>query len=124
MSDIQIPLNGEPEFYQDLSEDLLQRHCRTCVNFIRPSIPYLSSWGKCSKGVVTGWCRDFFPACNLFANRTRNQAIFETLLTWFVIAAAIFALVKFVTVMGYFWSHGLPPLPPEVIEQQKERRVF
>ncbi len=124
MSEIQIPPNGKSEFYQDLPEDLLARHCRTCVNFKRPSLPYLSGWGKCSKNVVTGWCRDFFPACNLFENRTHNQMIFETALTYFVIAAAIFALIKFVALMAYFFSHGLPPLPPEVIQQQKDRSFF
>ncbi len=124
MSDIHIPPNAKAEFYQDLPEDLRQRHCRTCVNFRRPSLPYLSGWGKCARGVVTGWCRDFFPACAQFENRTHNQVIFETLLTYFVIAAAIFALVKFIALMAYFYSHGLPPLPPEEIQQQKERRIF
>jgi hypothetical protein len=106
------------------TDDIFIEHkfCRSCVNFARPSLPILSSWGKCQKGVIKGWCRDFFPACELYEERTKEQRLFEKIVFIGVIILLVFVLIKAVMIFSFLFTHPDMKVPPE--EQQHWHGMF
>jgi len=114
------PQKEEKHYVDDIFIE--HKFCRSCINFARPSLPILSGWGKCQKGMVKGWCRDFYPACELYEERTENQKLFEKIVFTGVIILLIFALIKAVLIFSFLLTHPNLKIPPE--EQRHWQGIF
>lgn len=101
----------EKEYVDDIF--IHHKFCRSCINFARPSLPILSSWGKCTKGKVKNWCRDYYPACELYQEKTHNQETFEKVMFSLVIILIVIVLIKFVVIFGYLLSHPNLQIPAD-----------